>query len=227
LWLFVSGEWCCQEQWLLLLHPPPVTLTSRRSSPRRRRHMYACVLASGVTQVVAVEVKKSRRGVGRWGCVALVLGKDYYCVGIRSVLAWSDNGALLSQGFAAPLFFFAWGNLSLFSVVVVVFFGGAGFFGWSLFHRQHMEDGISTPLCLAACHFESVFFGRCLLPFCTTAWISRIEKQPHNLCCRTWNSKLGNKSESLSLPCFFNLSVSQQMASCCKTLVQQRELNVV
>jgi hypothetical protein len=84
--------------------------------------MYACVLASGVTQVVAVEVKKSRRGVGRWGCVALVLGKDYYCVGIRSVLAWSDNGALLSQGFAAPLFFFAWGNLSLFSVVVVVCF---------------------------------------------------------------------------------------------------------
>ncbi len=76
--------------------------------------------------MVAVEVKKSRRGAGRWGCVALVLGKDYYCVGIRSVLAWSDNGALLSQGFAAPLFF-AWGNLSLFSivvVVVVVFLGG-------------------------------------------------------------------------------------------------------
>jgi preprotein translocase subunit SecG len=50
-------------------------------------------------------------------------------VGIRSVLAWSDNGALLSQGFAAPLFF-AWGNLSLFSivVVVVVFF----FFLWGL-----------------------------------------------------------------------------------------------
>jgi len=91
--------------------------------------MYACVLASGVTQVVAVEVKKSRRGVGRWGCVALVLGKDYYCVGIRSVLAWSDNGALLSQGFASPLFF-AWGNLSLFSIVVVVviiiiFWGGS------------------------------------------------------------------------------------------------------
>lgn len=69
--------------------------------------------------MVAVEVKKSRQGVGRWGYVALVLGKDYYCVGIRSVLAWSDNGALLSQGFAAPLFF-AWGILSLFSIVVVV-----------------------------------------------------------------------------------------------------------
>jgi hypothetical protein len=60
--------------------------------------MYACVLASGVTQLVAVEVTKSLRGAGSWGCVALVLGKDYYCVGIRSVLAWSDNGALLSQG---------------------------------------------------------------------------------------------------------------------------------
>lgn len=123
----------------------------------------------------------------------------------------------------------AWGNLSLFSIVVVVvvvfpFFGWGGVLGWSLFHRKHIEDGIITPLCLAACHFESVFFGRCLLPFCTTAWISRIEQQPHNLCCRTWNSKLGNKSESLSLPCFLNLSVSQQMASCCKTLVQQREL---
>jgi hypothetical protein len=171
--------------------------------------MYACVLASGVTQLVAVEVTKSLRGAGSWGCVALVLGKDYYCVGIRSVLAWSDNGALLSQGFAAPLFF-AWGNLSLFSiVVVVVFFGrGGGFFGWSLFHRKYIEDGISTPLCLAACHFESVSFGRCLLPFCTTAWISRVEQQPHNLFCRTWNSKLGNKSESLSLPCFFPLGFS-------------------
>jgi len=83
-----------------------------------------------------------------------------------------------------------------------------GVFGWSLFHRKHIEDGLSTPLCLAACHFESGFFGRCLLPFCTPAWISRIEQQPHNLCCRTWNSKLGNKSESLSLPCFFPLGFS-------------------
>jgi hypothetical protein len=93
-------------------------------------------------------------------------------------------------------------------LLLLFFFSFYGVFGWSLFHRKHIEDGISTPLCLAACHFESVFLGRCLLPFYTTAWISRIEQQAHNLCCRTWNSKLGNKSESLSLPCFFPLGFS-------------------